>query len=186
VDRLTRNGVVANGVEYEVDCVVYATGFEVGTDFTRRAGCELVGRDAMTLTRKWSEGASTFHGMHVHGFPNCFVFSLIQAGFTANFPHMLDEQARHCAAILSEARRQRATRIEADPVAEEEWVRTILDVSVYNQAFLEQCTPGYYNNEGKPGGRAVRNGSYGAGSVAFIRLLEQWRAEGSMPGLVLS
>ncbi len=186
VERITERGVVANGVEYEVDCIVYATGFEVGTAYTRRAGCELIGREGMTLTRKWAEGASTFHGMHVHGFPNCFVFSNIQSGFTANFPHMLDEQARHVAYILSQARDRGATRIEADAAAEERWVRTILDVSVYNQAFLEQCTPGYYNNEGKPGGRAVRNGSYGAGSVAFMKLWDEWRNEGSMDGLVLS
>jgi cyclohexanone monooxygenase len=186
VERFTERGVVANGVEYEVDCIIYATGFEVGTDFTRRAGCEIIGRDGITLTAKWAEGASTFHGMHLHGFPNLFVFSLVQSGFTANFPHMLDEQAKHCAHILSAAREQNADRIEATATAEADWVQTILGVSIYNQAFLEQCTPGYYNNEGKPGGKAVRNGSYGAGSVAFIRLLEQWRAEGNLVGLQMT
>jgi cyclohexanone monooxygenase len=124
--------------------------------------------------------------MHVNGFPNLFIFSVVQAGFTVNFPHMLDEQARHCAHILSEARHRGATIIETGADAEAEWVRTIVNVSVYNQKFLEQCTPGYYNNEGKPGGRSVRNGSYGSGSVAFIKLLEAWRAEGNLRGLNLT
>ena len=55
-----------------------------------------------------------------------------------------------------------------------------------NLEFLESCTPGYYNNEGKPGERSIRNGFYGAGSVAFIKVLEDWRAEGDLPGLELT
>jgi hypothetical protein len=43
--------------------------------------------------------------------------------------------------------------------------------------------PGYYNNEGRPAARSVRNGFYGAGSPAFIRLLEDWRARGDLNGL---
>src|SRR4029077_6951318 len=61
VERLTERGVVAKGVEYELDCLIYATGFEVGTDYSRRAGYEIVGRDGLTLTSKWADGASTFH-----------------------------------------------------------------------------------------------------------------------------
>ena len=100
VDRLTEHGIVANGVEYEIDCLIFATGFEVGTAFTRRAGCELYGRGGLSLSEKWADGTSTFHGMHVRGFPNLFIFSIVQSGFSVNFPHMLDEQARHLAYIL--------------------------------------------------------------------------------------
>ena len=93
VDRLTEHGIVANGVEYEIDCLIFATGFEVGTAFTRRAGCELYGRGGLSLSEKWADGTSTFHGMHVRGFPNLFIFSIVQSGFSVNFPHMLDEQS---------------------------------------------------------------------------------------------
>ena len=55
-----------------------------------------------------------------------------------------------------------------------------------NMDFLESCTPGYYNNEGKPGDRSVRNGFYGAGSIAFFKVLEDWRREGSLAGLELT
>jgi cyclohexanone monooxygenase len=195
VKRITPTGVVvdrrdASGElveeEFEVDCLIYATGFEVGTDYTRRAGYELYGRDGITLTEKWHDGASTLHGMHSRGFPNCFIFSLTQSGFTVNFPHMLNEQSKHLAYILSEARDRGVTMIEADADAEAEWVDTIVSLSRMNQQFLESCTPGYYNNEGKPAESSVKNGSYGAGSVAFIKVLEAWRAAGDLAGLELT
>jgi len=54
------------------------------------------------------------------------------------------------------------------------------------EKFQAECTPGYYNNEGKPNLRAVQNGPYGAGSIAFIKLLEDWRAAGGLEGLELT
>ena len=186
VDRITERGIVANGVEYELDCIIYATGFEVGTDYTRRSGYELYGRDGLTLTEKWADGAATLHGMHSRGFPNCFIFSNVQSGFTVNFPHMIDEQARHCAYILEHARAHGVRVVETSEEAEQAWVDEIVRMAVNNQRFLEACTPGYYNNEGRPGERSLRNGSYGAGAIAFIKVLEAWRAEGSLAGLELT
>ena len=195
VKRITPTGIVvdqrdADGnlveQEFEIDCLIYATGFEVGTDYTRRAGYELYGRDGLTLTEKWHDGASTLHGMHSRDFPNCFIFSLTQSGFTVNFPHMLNEQSKHLAYILAEAKQRGVTVIEAEADAEAAWVETIVNLSQMNQQFLESCTPGYYNNEGKPAQSSVKNGSYGAGSVAFIKVLEQWRADGAMAGLELT
>ena len=186
VERITERGVVVAGREYELDCLVYATGFEVGTEYSRRAGYEVHGRDGVTLTDKWADGAATFHGFFSRGFPNCFIVSVVQSGFSANFPHMLDEQSKHLAHVLDHAQREGITRIEASQQAEDAWVQTIVDMAQYNVKFLEACTPGYYNNEGRPAERTVRNGSFGAGSPAFIRVLEQWRAEGSFAGLEMS
>ena len=183
VERITPKGIVVDGTEYEVDAIVYATGFEVGTDYTRRSGYELVGRNGLTLTEKWADGASTFHGMHSRDFPNVFIFSNIQSGFTVNFPHLLDAQARHLAYILQQAAERGATVVETSEQAEAEWVQTIVELSVNNQKFLESCTPGYYNNEGKPGDRSTRNSSYGLGGTAFMNLLERWRADGELAGL---
>jgi cation diffusion facilitator CzcD-associated flavoprotein CzcO len=186
VEQITERGVVVDGVEYELDCIVYATGFEVGTDYTRRAGHEIIGRGGVTLTQKWADGAQTFHGMHTRGFPNCFIFSIVQSGFSVNFPHMLDEQSRHLAYVLGAAKERGATVIEASAEAEAEWVRTIETLARNNLEFLEACTPGYYNNEGNPAQRSVRNASYGAGPVAFVKVLEQWRATGDLKGLELA
>ena len=186
VDRITERGVVVGGTEYELDCLIFATGFEVGTDYTRRAGYEVVGRDGVTLTEKWADGASTLHGMHTRGFPNCFIFSLTQSGFTVNFPHLLDEQSTHLGYILGHAREHGIRVIEASEEAEAAWVDTIVSLAQFNLDFFESCTPGYYNNEGKPGERSVRNGFYGAGPVAFFKVLADWRANGDLAGLELT
>jgi cation diffusion facilitator CzcD-associated flavoprotein CzcO len=185
VERITERGVVVDGHEYEVDCIIFATGFEVGTGYSRRAGHEIVGRGGVTLTEKWADGASTLHGMHSHDFPNCFIFSLVQSGFSVNFPHMLDEQAIHLTYILDEARRRGATLVEATQEAEAEWVDTIVRLSRNTLAFQESCTPGYYNNEGRPSDRNPQDTSYGAGPVAFVQVLEAWRAAGDLAGLDL-
>ena len=185
VDCVTEKGVVVKGVEYEVDCLIYATGFEVGTNFSRRAGYEIYGIGGKSLTEHWQDGARTFHGFHSHGFPNCFIVSGVQSGFTVNFPHMLEEQARHIAHILEHAQTNDIKRIEVTEESEEWWVERIISLSQNNIQFLESCTPGYYNNEGKPAARGVQSGSYGGGPVAFVQVLEQWRAEGDMRGLTL-
>ena len=186
VDYITEKGVVANGIEYEIDCLIYATGFEVGTNFSRRTGYEIYGVDGKSLTEHWDDGARTFHGFHSVGFPNCFIVSGVQSGFTVNYPHMLEEQARHIAYVLQQIAEQGATRVEASAESEQWWVDRIVALSQNNVKFLESCTPGYYNNEGKPAARSVQNGSYGGGPVAFVQVLEKWRADGGMRGLVTS
>jgi len=185
IERISGRGVVANGVEYEVDCIVYATGFEVGTAYTRRSGCELHGRDGRTLSEHWSQGVRTLHGMHVHGFPNCFIMGNQQSGFTVNYPHMLNEQSLHIAHIVRHALERGARTVEVTAEAEAEWVATIVSLSRLSLRFLEECTPGYYNNEGKPAERSGQDGFYGGGSPAFFELLRKWRAEEGLPGMEL-
>jgi cyclohexanone monooxygenase len=186
VDRITEHGVVANGVEYKLDCLIYGTGFEVGTGYARRAGYEIYGRGGQSLTEKWKDGVATFHGFFANGFPNMFIVSNAQSGFTANFPHMLNAQSQHMAYVIRHAADHQVRTLEASEDAEKDWIQTIINVAMIRQQFLEECTPGYYNNEGKPSVAAVRNGPYGAGSIAFIKLLEDWRAEGSLKGLELN
>ncbi len=185
VERITEKGVVANGVEYEVDCIIFGTGFEVGTAFSRRCGYETYGRDGLSLTDKWAEGVRTFHGMHCHDFPNLFIMGGAQSGFTANYPHSLNEQSKHMAYILKNCMEGNHRVVEASTAAESEWVDTIISMARNNQSFLNECTPGYYNNEGKPHQRSLQNSNYGAGPVAFFRVLDDWREQGEMIGLEL-
>ncbi len=186
VERISENGVVANGIEYEVDCIIFATGFEVGTGYSRRCGYETVGRGGQTLTDKWSNGARTFHGMHIHGFPNSFQMGHIQTGFTANYPHALNEQAKHICYVISQCLQGNHKIVEATAAAEEQWVQTIISMARMNEKFLADCTPGYYNNEGNPSARSLQDTNYGAGSPAFFKALEEWRGEGLMKGMELS
>jgi cyclohexanone monooxygenase len=183
VERITESAVVANGRSYPVDCLIFATGFEVGTSYSRRCGYELVGRDGSTLSDKWKDGVRTLHGLASHGFPNMFILANAQSGFTANFPHALDEQSKHVAFILKHVLDKGYGTVEVSDRAEEAWVQTIIENARLGLRFLEQCTPGYYNNEGRPGERSGQNTNYGAGSIPFFRLLEQWRASGEFAGL---
>lgn len=183
VDEITEKGVIVDGKEYALDCLIYASGFEVGTDYSRRAGLEIVGRGGETLTEKWSDGVRTLHGMHTRGFPNCFIMSNPQAGFTASYPHLLNEQAKHIAYILERARDREATILEASTEGEAAWVERCIQKARNAGDFLESCTPGYYNNEGKPTERSAQDGFYGGGSVEFFRILDEWRTHGELAGL---
>ncbi len=182
VEAITERGIVANGVEYELDCIVYATGFEVGTAYTRRAGFELIGRDGITLSEKWGPGIRTMHGLHSRGFPNCFIMGPQQSGFTVNFPHMLDEQSQHLAYIIKHALDNDIRTLEVSQEAEDAWVETIISSARMGREFLQDCTPGYYNNEGMVSELAVQNGFYGGGSVAFFQILKAWRDQGELEG----
>jgi len=186
VQQITERGVVVDGVEYELDCLIFATGFEVGTSYAQRAGYEVKGRSGQTLTQKWADGVSTLHGMHSRDFPNNFIFAISQSGFTVSYPHMLNEQSKHAAFIIAECQKRGITVVEASANAEEAWVQTIIDSAISRQEFAEECTPGYYNNEGKPSALAARNGAYGKGPIAFVKLIEAWRADGALEGLELT
>ena len=184
VERITERGVVVEGREYALDCLVYATGFEVGTDYERRAGYELVGRGGLTLTEKWRDGVRTLHGIHIHGFPNCFMLmSVAQSGFTVNLPYMIDHQARQIAYVIDRALRDGLRTVEVTAEAEAEWVDTIVSRSVISGEFAEQCTPGSYNNEGMPSPESRQNGFFFGGPTEYADILEQWRSDGALRGL---
>ncbi|MGA1372029.1 MAG: flavin-containing monooxygenase [Pseudomonadales bacterium] len=184
IERITERGIVANGVEYELDCIIFASGFEVGTPLEQRAGYEVYGENGLALSAKWKEGVATLYGMQTHGFPNCFIIALSQVGGSANIPHVLDVQSRHIADIMAHARSIQSKRFDCTPEAEAAWVQQVVDASVMSVQFLEACTPGYYNNEGQPNGPMIRrNGAYAPGIMAFSHVVEAWRAEGSYSGV---
>ncbi len=166
VERITEKGVVVEGKEYELDCLIYATGFEVGTAYINSVGFDLHGRDGRALSDKWRTGAETMHSMFTRGFPNCFILTTLQSGQSANFQHMLDEKARHIAFILREAGARGIRTMEPSAEAEKEWVDTIVKLAVGRRAFLSECTPGYYNNEGgELDMRVAKNNQYWRGPV---------------------
>jgi cation diffusion facilitator CzcD-associated flavoprotein CzcO len=183
VQRITESGVVVDGTAYELDCLIFATGFEVGTDYCRRAGFELVGRDGVTLTERWDDGVRTFQGLCANGFPNCFIESIAQAGLTVNFPYLLDVQATHAAWIIAWALEHGVTEVEASPAAEAAWVDTVVTRAAATAERAKTCTPGYYNREGKADAK-TRQGSFFFGApTEYADILAAWRTEGSLAGL---
>lgn len=184
VDEFTEKGVMFQGKEYEVDCIIFATGFEVGTDYSRRAGYSIIGVNGMSVSEKWSNGLSTYHGMHSRGFPNCFFFGPAQSAFTATYTFSLDENSVHLAHIMTELKKRGATRVETSQTAEDAWVNTIIQKARLTEDFQKSCTPGYYNNEGHVNVNP-QNNTYGGGPIEFFKLMKKWRAKGNLEGLEL-
>jgi cyclohexanone monooxygenase len=186
VQALTRTGVVANGREWEVDCLIFATGFEVGTAYTRRAGYDIVGRGGRTLSEHWADGLRTLHGLTAHGFPNCFFLGFTQTAITISVPQALSEQAGHVAYMVSQARGRGAAALEPTAEAEAAYVEEVRSLARLGQRFYAECTPGYYNSEGAAGNRSgFFSDMYGAGPLRFFEVLAAWRGEGTMPGIAL-
>jgi len=184
VERITENALVAGGVRYEVDCIIFATGFEVGTDYSRRAGFEIHGSGGRTLSEHYADGLRTLHGFYSHGFPNFFHLGVSQNGFKPNFVDMLGEQTDHVLKIIGHVKAHGLARVEPTAEAEAQWVATIREKSTLLRAFLAQCTPGYYSGEGDLD-KGLLVDTYGAGSLEFSRILDEWHGDGQMRGLDL-
>ena len=186
VDEITEDGFVVGGEVFAVDCIIFASGFEVGTDYVRRAGYDIVGRGGVSLQQKWARKFATLHGMHVNGFPNLFIHQNAQGALPANFCHGLLEGAKTISAVLQRARATASRVVEASAQAESDWVQHCIDVAGMQTAFFSECTPGYYNLEGQITPSAAQGFGYGLGAAAFFSLMEAWRADGAFRGLTFS
>jgi cation diffusion facilitator CzcD-associated flavoprotein CzcO len=186
VERITPAGVVVAGTEYPVDCIIYASGFEVGTEPTRRSGFDMTGRDGIRLSDHWSAGMRSLHGIHVRNFPNVFLVQLGQgANFLPNVPHNLTDAARTVATVISHMVAGGLDEVEVTREAEDAWLRELAPNPVMT-SFLAQCTPGYYNNEGHDPGPHSLFGGYSRGAAAYFRYIDQWRQSGDFEGLSFS
>jgi cation diffusion facilitator CzcD-associated flavoprotein CzcO len=184
VDRVTENAVVVDGVEYEVDCLIFATGFEVGTAYTRRAEFEVYGRNGLPLSDYWAKGMKTHHGFLSHGFPNLFHMGLTQTGLAPNFTYMLEGQATHIAHVINEVKDREGRSVEPTPAAEVEWVKIVMAPSPMTE-YQNICTPGYYNGEGQNAHQGFLDSQYPEGAVRFYEMLAHWREQGDLEGLIV-
>jgi cation diffusion facilitator CzcD-associated flavoprotein CzcO len=190
VDRITENGVVAGGVEYPVDCIIFASGFEVTSDLKRRYAMDpIAGRNGLSLYDHWGDGFRTLHGMMAHGFPNQFFTGFTQASAAGNIVAMYDQQVSHIAWIIAQAHKKGLTVLEPTEAAQDAWVKHVRDTKADMTEFLLACTPGYWNGEGGGTGEGrakkikwIFGDDYSPGFYAFEELLEAWRQQG-MPGM---
>ena len=184
VERITENGVVVAGREYQLDCIIYASGFEVGTEYRRRSGFDLTGKGGAKLSDHWARGMRTKHGIHVHGFPNAFFVQPTQgANLISNVPHNLTEAAKTIALMVGHARTNGFKEIEVTREAEDRWVELLL-TGAGRMIGSPDCTPGYYNNEGRePGPAAKLHVGHPAGALAYFRYIDAWRNSGQFEGL---
>ncbi len=194
VEHMTGRGFVARGVEYEIDCMIFASGFEVTSDLDRRWGIKVIeGRNGLSIYDYWADGYKTLHGMMSHGFPNQFFIGFYQGGFNATTTETFNRQSYHIAHIIKEAFTRGVKTVEPSPESQDEWVRHVRDTAIDLTQFQRECTPSYFNNEGEKQGnsegeekyRWYLGESYGPGWNAFEQLMRDWRDRGDLKGLVL-
>jgi cyclohexanone monooxygenase len=185
-DRVSAHGVLAGDAEYRVDCIIYATGFEVGTSYSHRVGFDVQGRAGLRLSEKWSQGPRSLHGVECHGFPNAFFTNTQHAPRTANYTHLAEEQAKHIAYIISEVLKRGAEVVEVTADAEEAWGAEVAKGAHRGARFRAECTPGFYNGEGKADDpNYFYAGTYTGGPVEFFALVDDWRHSNRLEGLEL-
>jgi cyclohexanone monooxygenase len=182
VSAVTADGVVAAGRCYPLDCLVFASGFEVGTPYERRAGFEVTGRDGVTLSSRWASGMRTLHGIHVRSFPNLFFVQPTQgANLISNVPHNITDSARTIASVVEYAVGGGFAAVEPSQAAEDAWVELLL-TGPGSMIGGADCTPGYYNGEGRDPGLFTGH-SYPYGPSAYFAYIDKWRTSGTFDGL---
>ncbi|KAH8162717.1 hypothetical protein CIB48_g5538 [Xylaria polymorpha] len=209
LDRITADGVVANGTEYPVDILVLSTGYLSpaidGGDPAIRAGIKVYGRNGRDLSEKFAtEGIATLYGIASNGFPNIFWLGVAQSCINPCHSYVLDTLARVSAYTIAAAHArvgdgsttQRRVTVEVDAAAEQQWSMRILQGAA-RFAVLTVCTPSYISAEMGPGNPAAgksqeelikgaRRSPWSAGIAAFIDLWTAWRDEGKLEGVTAS
>ena len=145
ITEIGEKGPIFEGVEYEVDLLIYATGFEVQqTGIYNR----IVGDGGLDLNDKYSNGIRTLLGIHTQGFPNMFIMGGYQASFQFNLTDLLQVQGDHIANCIAYVRDNGLDTIDVEPESEEHWVQEVIAHRGKTNR-NQECTPGYYNFEGQ-------------------------------------
>ena len=184
IEAVTETGIVVDGTQYEVDCLIFATGFEVGSTNTELHGYDVVGCEGLSMRQHFADGAKTLHGFLSHQYPNFVEVGLSQNAFLVNFTFMLDRKARHAARLVRHALTHDIDTIEPNPDAQQDWIRTIREGNEPRLAYLAACTPGYYSGQGQLK-RGFWTDIYNGSEVEFWDLIEEWWDAGEFKGLRL-
>lgn len=186
LQRLTPNGFIANGEEYEADCIIFASGFEVTSALEKRWGIDRVeGRGGRSLYDFWSEGPRTFHGAMAHGFPNQFYIGYIQGGINASVTEQFGRQGEHAAYIIAETLRRGAVVAEPTEEAAEAYTEHFLATQQTTDDFLNVCPPSYFSNDGAKSHAWNLFRQWHEGWEGFMRFLREWREAGDLEGIEL-
>lgn len=182
VKVMSERGLIIDGEEIKVDCIIFATGFETSTSQTNKSACQIYGRDGLALSECWADGMKSLYGQMAHGFPNCFHTGFRQASFVPNFIYLLEREVENVVHIIRETMNREAKSVEPTQQAESDWVE-LTHTPTYLSEYLLSCTPGYYNSNGQYDVRSFMQELYPYGPIAFFNLLKEWRANGKLEGL---
>jgi len=184
VSQVTPNGLVAGGVEYPVDCIVFATGFDTLSRYAEKLGFDVVGTGGVTLRDKWKTTLSSLHGLQTHGFPNCFMLGYTQTALSVNFSQTLQEQVDHLTPIVREFFDRGASEVEATEAAEIAWQSEMQKAAAYNEEFWLACPPTRFSNANVADDRPNRYQLvYGGSASEFFDILRDWREAGTFEGV---
>jgi cation diffusion facilitator CzcD-associated flavoprotein CzcO len=187
LEAMTENGFIANGVEHEIDCMIFASGFEVTSDLERRWSVgTFEGRDGLSIYDHWREGPATLHGITTHGFPNMGFIGYIQGGINSSVTEHFGRQGAHFAWIVGNALKKGVTVVEPSQAAQDAYVKTYNEIKLDVSAMLARCPPGYFNNEGAANNKWALFPGWGYGWDHFEGMLAEWRAKGDMEGMMLT
>lgn len=185
VERMTEKGFIADGVEYEVDLMIFASGFEVTSDLKRRWGIDTVeGRGGVSIYDHWQDGPSTLHGVTTNGFPGMFYMGYIQGSTNSSTTEQFGRQAEHIAFMISETMRRGAKVFTATAEGVAGYVQHCRENEVDMTEFQTSCTPGYFNNEGEKNPKWALFKGYVPGWDHFRDMLADWRRQPDLPGVV--
>lgn len=184
IERLTEKGFIADGVEYEIDCLIFASGYEVSSDLDRRWGIDVIeGRNGVSLYDHWRDGYSTLHGLMTRGFPNMYFTGYVQSALNASTTEQMNLHDLQIAHIIKELHARGLAVAEPSQDAQDEWVKHVHETAYDASQFSRECTPSYFNGESSEKPRSYAGEVYGPGWYAYETLLQNWRDDGRLEGL---
>jgi len=194
VDSVTDHSLVVKGEEYNVDVIVFSTGFtSPAGSATQRVGVTVTGRNGLSLDQKWDDNYGSLHGVISRGFPNLFSNGPSQASVSANFSYTIDQLAIHAAYMISTAIQRAGThhRLTVEPTEEAEGLWTMQCMSgAFAFAALAGCTPSYFTygrsklaHDPEAQMKQARKSTWSQGIASYVSVIENWRDEGNMKGL---
>jgi cyclohexanone monooxygenase len=128
IEEITERGVKTRDAEYELDAIVFATGFDAMTGALREIDIRV--GNGPTLAEKWAGGPLTYLGLMVSGFPNMFVITGPGSPSVKTQMIVAIEQHMNWIAGCLETMRERGmTRIEPSAEAERDWVQHVNEVA---------------------------------------------------------
>jgi hypothetical protein len=186
LEAMTEKGFIADGKEYEIDAIVFASGFEVTSDLKRRWGFDdVVGRNGVSIYDYWGDGPLTLHGMTAHNFPNMFFTGYVQGGLNGTTTLQFGEQGRHASWVISQALQQGIQSIEPSQEGQDAYLERFRELELDLSAILNDCTPSYFTNEGDKEAKWFLFRGWGLGWDNWQAMLEDWRQKGDFEGMTV-
>jgi cation diffusion facilitator CzcD-associated flavoprotein CzcO len=186
LEAMTEKGFVAAGKEYEIDAMIFASGFEVTSDLRRRWGFDdVIGRNGVSIYDHWADGPRTLHGITTHNFPNMFFTGYVQGGLNGTTTLQFGRQVSHAAWIVRQALDRGIRSVETTQEGQDAYVKRFNEVALDLSGILNDCTPSYFTNEGEKEAKWFLFRGWGLGWDNFQQVLEDWRQKGDFEGMAI-